>query len=126
MILKVVSQFGLFRNYDSDLLANKEVAKGTIKVVEKGKGYAYIELLSNEIIVGRHSDSDIVCDDESISRQHCILNKHIIHWTVKNLISTSNLRIKRDGAFLQLISGQFKLERGDEIFLSAATGFIIE
>jgi len=77
-----------------------------------------IELVGHHIKVGRNAENHIVLDDQRASRYHCEIIKHPLgHWYVRDLNSSYGTHIKRGKSVVKEESGEFKLEKGDELIL---------
>lgn len=72
------------------------------------------------VTIGRGSGNDIRTTEGRVSRNHCTLIRRNNSWYVKDLKSSAGTYIYRFGAekfIIQLLSGEFLLDKGDNIVL---------
>lgn len=78
-------------------------------IIDKGKDI---------ITIGRGKDADIQTNCDRVSRKHCSLIKKDNKWIITDHKSTGGTFIYRGSTFIvQLISGEFPLQPGDQISL---------
>jgi len=67
-------------------------------------------LQSDQVIIGRHPDSDIFLDDITVSRHHATLNRDGQSWTVQDKGSLNGTYVRR-----KLIDNTVTLRNGEEL-----------
>ncbi len=80
----------------------------------------YYSLSSSDITIGRSSKNNIVISDETVSRQHALINKSEGEYIIQNVSSTNHTYV--NGKQID----RYKLQHGDKISMGNTTLVFIE
>lgn len=88
--------------------ASFEAHDKCIKTMKKRKVLEYnderpnqVKVIGNAIKIGRNNDCDIVLNDSTVSKEHCLLTKKNGSWFIHDLKSTNGTFIKEPTSLLK-------------------------
>lgn len=68
-----------------------------------------------QVVIGRHTDSDFVIDDRTVSRRHAAIRREGPAWILEDLGSTNGTRVNGER-----VARRVAIKPGDEIGFGAA------
>src|SRR5688572_29867469 len=87
-----------------------------LKIIsEKGRGEIF-ELNAAETSIGRDKTNEIVLNDASVSRRHCVIEKRAEKYFISDLESLNGTAVNGREALGTEISGGDKISVGDFVF----------
>jgi transcriptional regulator with GAF, ATPase, and Fis domain len=87
-----------------------------LKIIsEKGKGEIF-ELTAAEISIGRDKANEIVLNDASVSRRHCVIERRGETFSISDSASLNGTSVNGREAFETTLSGGDRIEVGDFTF----------
>lgn len=64
-------------------------AKRQNKIAINEKDLSYVEIKDSAITIGRNDECDVIINDRTVSRKHCIISKREGKWIISDLNSSN-------------------------------------